>query len=108
MELKRKAHEKLLNWKQKQNGRTVVMLEGARRVGKSFLATQFAQNGYRSYRLIDFSYISAQVRDVFEHDIHDSDSFFQKFSILYNKQLFPSESIVIFKDVPLASVACSV
>ena len=88
MELKRKVYEKLVQWKRKQNGRTAVMLEGARRVGKSYLAVQFAQKEYRSHLLIDFSFVSAQVKDVFEHDIHDLDLFFQKLSILYNKTLY--------------------
>ena len=101
MELKRKVYEKLLNWKQKQNGRTAVMLEGARRVGKSYSAVQFAQKEYRSYLLIDFSYISTHVKDVFEHDIDDLDVFFQKLSILYNRQLFHGESLIIFDEVQL-------
>lgn len=101
MELKRKVYEKLVQWKRKQNGRTAVMLEGARRVGKSYLAVQFAQKEYRSHLLIDFSFVSAQVKDVFEHDIHDLDLFFQKLSILYNKTLYRGESLIIFDEVQL-------
>ena len=101
MELRRKVYEKLVEWKQKQNGRTAVLLEGARRVGKSYVAEQFAQKEYRSYLLIDFSFLSAQVRDVFAHDIHDLDLFFQKLSILYGKPLYRGESLIIFDEVQL-------
>ena len=74
------------------------MLEGARRVGKSHIAKKFAENEYRSYLLIDFSFITPQVKEVFEQDIHDFDLFFQKLSILYHVQLFRGESILWVKD----------
>ncbi len=101
MELKRKVYQRLLEWKQNRNGRTAIMLEGARRVGKSHIAKKFAENEYRSYLLIDFSFITPQVKEVFEQDIHDFDLFFQKLSILYHVQLFRGESIVIFDEVQL-------
>ena len=101
MELKRKVYQKLLDWKQNRNGRTAVMLEGARRVGKSHIAKKFAENEYRSHLFIDFSLIAPQVKEVFERDIHDLDLFFQKLSILYRTQLYPNESLIIFDKVQL-------
>ena len=101
MELKRKIYQKLLEWKKERNGRTAVMLEGARRVGKSHIAQRFGQNEYRSYLLIDFSFISPLVKEVFEQDVHDLDLFFQKLSILYRTTLYRGESLIIFDEVQL-------
>lgn len=101
MELRRKVYQKLLEWKQNRNGRTAVMLEGARRVGKSHIAKRFGENEYRSYLLIDFSFISPLVKEVFEHDVHDLDLFFQKLSILYRTTLYRGESLIIFDEVQL-------
>ena len=93
MELRRKVYQKLLEWKQNRHGRTAVIIEGAWRVGKSHIAKRFAENEYRSYLLIDFSYLTAQVKEVFEHDIHDFDLFFQKLSVLYHTPLYVKESL---------------
>ena len=72
MYFKRKAYGKLLEWKEQYADSYAVMLEGARRVGKSTIAEHFAINEYRSYILIDFSNTSAEIRACFD-DIHDLD-----------------------------------
>ena len=55
---KRKAYDKLLHWKQEANGKTALLIEGARRIGKSTLVEQFAKTEYKSYILIDFANVS--------------------------------------------------
>ena len=75
MYFKRKACEKLLNWKQNYADIYAVMLEGARRVGKSTNAENFAQNEYKSYVIIDFSKDADNIRDIFS-DIGNFDMFF--------------------------------
>ena len=74
--MKRKLYEKLVEWKQKSQGRSTVLIQGARRVGKSYIAEQFAKNEYDSYILIDFNRAGQQVRDIFLYDIEDLDLFF--------------------------------
>ena len=72
---KRKLYEKLLDWKNNRGGRTAVLIEGARRVGKSTLARQFAQNEYESYVMIDFSIVKKDILELFD-SIADLDYFF--------------------------------
>ena len=64
---KRKLYDKLLEWKNNRQGRTAVLIEGARRVGKSTLVKQFAENEYESYLLIDFSIIKDEILELFDH-----------------------------------------
>ena len=64
--MKRKIYDKLLEWKHVSNGKTAVMLDGARRVGKSYIAEEFARNEYEAYLLIDFAKVSAKVKRYFK------------------------------------------
>ncbi|MBQ5402800.1 MAG: AAA family ATPase, partial [Bacteroidales bacterium] len=66
MILKRKIYSQLLDWKQNRNGSVALLIEGARRIGKSFIVEQFAKNEYESYILIDFNKASAAVREWFD------------------------------------------
>ena len=75
MYFKRKAYDQLLEWKEKYADKYAVLLEGARRVGKSTIAEQFAKNEYKSYILIDFSKTSDEEMACFD-DINDLDMFF--------------------------------
>ena len=63
---KRKIYDKLIEWKNESDGKTALMIEGARRVGKSTVAEEFAKHEYESYILIDFSSVSKAVKDLFE------------------------------------------
>lgn len=74
---------------------------GARRVGKSYIAKYFGEQQYRSYLLIDFSNISNDVIDVFEHDKTDLDLFFNKLSVFYNVKLYERDSLIIFDEVQM-------
>ena len=99
MELKRKISDTLLDWKSKDKGTSALFIDGARRVGKSYVCEAFAKNEYRSYILIDFAHISKQVRDVFEEDRADLDTFFLKLAAIYRVTLYTRDSVIIFDEV---------
>lgn len=99
MLLKRKAYDTLLNWKKESDGSTALLIDGARRVGKSYLAEEFAKNEYKSYILINFSKASKELKDIFENDIMDLDLFFNKLSLMFGKELFERKSLFIFDEV---------
>lgn len=96
----RKAYDELMNWKEKYADRYAVLLEGARRVGKSTIAERFAANEYRSYILVDFSRASNEVIACFD-DIHDPDLFFLRLQAVTGIDLYAHESVVIFDEVQL-------
>ena len=100
MYYKRKAYNQLLEWKEKYADSYAVLLEGARRVGKSTIAEQFAINEYRSYILIDFSSVSDELIACFD-DIHNLDMFFLRLQAVTEIDLFVHESVIIFDEVQL-------
>ena len=105
MILKRKIYQKLLDWKKTSNGSTALMIDGARRVGKSFVAEEFAKNEYKSYIIVDFSNISPALENLFTNERYDLDFFFQKLSVYYSTVLYKRESLIIFDEIqqfPLA------
>lgn len=95
---KRKLYNRLLEWKQTQNGKTAIMIEGARRVGKSTLVEQFAKNEYESYILIDFNEASNEVKTLF-NDLMNKDFIFLQLQSLYNVVLKERRSVIIFDEV---------
>ena len=97
--LKRKIYDELVEWKRNGNGATAMMIDGARRVGKSFTAESFAKAEYRSYILIDFGNTSQDVLDLFVNDSGDLDLFFAKLSAFYSTVLYKRESLIIFDEV---------
>lgn len=99
--MKRKMYDCLMKWKKRTNGASALLVQGARRVGKSYIVEEFAKSEYRSYILIDFNKADDTVRDIFEHDLNNMDMLFQKLSTLYNKKLYPRESLIIFDEVQL-------
>ena len=100
MYFKRKVYDKLVQWKTDYPQNYAVLLEGARRVGKSTIAEQFARNEYRSYILIDFSMASNEIKSCFD-DINDLDMFFLRLQALTGVNLYKEESVVIFDEVQL-------
>ena len=105
---KRKAYDKLLQWKQQSDGRTALLIEGARRIGKSTLVEQFAKKEYDSYILIDFANIQPEVTDLVVNNIASLDYFFLRLQFIYNVQLIERHSLIIFDEVqkqPLARQA---
>jgi len=105
MILKRKIYQELLNWKNERNGASAVLINGARRVGKSFIAEQFALNEYKSMLVIDFSNLSNEIRDVFENERTNLDFFFTKLMSYYQVELHKRESVIIFDEVQLLPIA---
>lgn len=100
MYFKRKAYKELLEWKEKYADKYAVLLEGARRVGKSTIAEQFAANEYKSYILIDFSETSNEMKDCFD-DIYNIDMFFLRLQAITGVDLVQHESVIIFDEVQL-------
>ena len=101
---KRKLYERLLEWKRVQNGKSAILIEGARRVGKSTLVEQFAKNEYESYILIDFNEASDEVKSLF-NNIMDKDFLFLQLQAIYNVVLKERRSVIVFDEVqncPLA------
>ena len=99
MVLKRKIYNRMLEWKNERAGKTALLIEGARRVGKSFLCRQFGKNEYKSMIFIDFSFADRQVLDFFLYDCTNLDLFFAKLSAHYNTPLFKRESLFVFDEV---------
>lgn len=97
--LRRKIYEDLLKWKKNSHGETALMIDGARRVGKSFLVEQFAKNEYKSYIIIDFGNAPKDILDLFVNDSANLDLFFAKLSAFYSTSLFERESLIIFDEV---------
>ena len=97
--MKRKIYDKLLEWKQVSAGKTAVMLDGARRVGKSWIAEEFARNEYGAYLLIDFAKVSSKVKRYFNEYLEDLDTFFMYLLSAYNVELPKGKSVIIFDEV---------
>ena len=97
--MRRKIYNKLLQWKQEKNGETALLIEGARRIGKSWIAEEFARNEYESYILIDFSKAPGRVKDWFNEYQEDVDTLLQNIQLHYKKRLTPRKSLIIFDEV---------
>lgn len=98
MEIKRKIYQNLCEWKKSVNGTKALMIEGARRIGKSTIAEEFGKNEYKSYILIDFNKASRKVKKLFD-ELDNLDVFFQSLSLEYNTRLFKRESLIIFDKI---------
>ena len=101
---KRKLYNTMLKWKSERNGDTALLIQGARRVGKSTIAEEFARNEYKSHILIDFSKVSKEVSDLF-NDISDLNYLFIRLQFIYQIPLYERESVIIFDEVQLQPLA---
>lgn len=101
---KRKIYDRLLQWKQESDGKTALLIEGARRVGKSTVVEEFARSEYESYILIDFSKVSRTVRELFE-DVSDLNYLFLQLQLQYRTDLHERNSVIIFDEVQLCPMA---
>ena len=99
MLFKRKIYDNLLEWKKTSSGSKALMIEGARRIGKSTIVEAFAKAEYKSYILIDFNDASDVVKDAFHQYLNDLDTFFMIISTEYNVELYRRESLIIFDEV---------
>ena len=101
---KRKIYDKLLEWKRESEGKTALLIEGARRIGKSTVAEEFGKKEYETYILIDFSVASKTVKDLFE-DVSDLDYIFLQLQLIYKTDLVERKSLIIFDEVQLCPKA---
>ena len=103
--MKRKVYEKLLEWKQKSNGKTAILIDGARRVGKSYIVEKFAKENYKSYIIIDFNRVPEEVKNLFDFYLNDLDNLFLYLSNYFNVKLYERDSLIIFDEVQLCPKA---
>lgn len=104
--MKRKIYQTLLEWKKKRKGEVALLIEGARRIGKSYIVEEFGREEYESYIIVDFSKVNPQVIDFFNLYLDDLDTLFQNLELYYRKKLFPrpnrgdeARSLIIFDEV---------
>lgn len=99
MIFKRKIYDQLLEWKNKAKGSKALLIEGARRIGKSTIVEDFGKKNYKSYILIDFSKASPSIKKGFVEYLNDLDSLFMVISLEYGVTLYKRESLLIFDEV---------
>lgn len=99
--MRRKIYTELLKWKEEEAGRTALLIDGARRVGKSYIVENFAKQEYKSYIIIDFNRVNQEVTELFENYLNDLDLFFMYLSNYYNVKLYERDALIIFDEVQL-------
>lgn len=97
---RRKIMEQLVQWKEESAGKTALLIDGARRVGKTYVVQEFAKKYYKSFLLIDFNRAGSRVREYFD-DLNDLDSLFMLLAAEYHVDLYEHESLIIFDEVQL-------
>ena len=105
--MKRKIYDSLVKWKKESAGSTALLIDGARRVGKSYIAEEFAKSEYRSYIMIDFNKAPEEIKDLFKNYLNDMDTFFMYLSNFYNVKLYERETLIILDEVQLFPYARS-
>ncbi len=98
---RRKIYDRLVDWKRSKNGKTALLIRGARRVGKSTIAEEFAKREYASYIKVDFADAPDAVWEAVAH-IADRDQFFLQLQFIYNVRLEPRKSVIIFDEIQKA------
>ena len=101
MILKRKIYDKLLDWKTKSKGKKAILIEGARRIGKSTVCEEFGKNEYKSYIIIDFAKETEEVKEYFASYLNDLDTLFMLLSTHYGIKLYQRDSLIIFDEVQM-------
>ena len=97
--MKRKIYNRLCEWKNTSNGTSALMVEGARRIGKSYIVEEFARNEYDDYLLINFRQVTNEVKTWFDLYLEDLDKLFLNLQLHFNKRLAPRHSVIIFDEV---------
>ena len=97
---KRKIYDEIFDWKENRSEKYALLIKGARRVGKSTIAEEFARKEFKSYILIDFAHTSKAIKDLFD-DTYDLDFFFLQLQQLTGVRLYENESVIIFDEVQL-------
>ena len=101
MLFKRKLYQKLLKWKEISAGSSALLIEGARRIGKSTIVEEFAKTEYDDYMLLDFARESTDIKDNFINNINDLDTFFRNLFLLKGRSLHGKNCVIIFDKVQL-------
>lgn len=99
--MKRKIMSKLLDWKRNSNGKTAALITGARRVGKSYIAEEFAKKEYKASLIVNFADADDSLRELFEHPPRELDTFFVMLAGYYGVDLVPKDSLIVFDEVQL-------
>ena len=99
--MKRKIYKQLLDWKQQEQGRVAILIDGARRVGKSYIVEQFAKAEYKSHILLDFNNISNDIKELFENYLSNPDLFFLLLQNITGVKLYERNSLIIFDEVQM-------
>lgn len=99
--MRRKIYDQMLIWKDKSKGRSALLIEGARRIGKSYIVRKFADNEYRSRVIVDFNDMDEELMDIFEHYLHNREEFFLRLSVYFGTKLYDRESVIVFDEVQL-------
>ena len=97
--MKRKVYNEILRWKEESQGRTALLIEGAKRVGKSYIAEKFAKENYKSYILVDFSKASNEVKELFDNYLDNLDYLFTYISNYYGVKLYERDTLFIFDEI---------
>lgn len=105
MVFKRKIYEKMMEWKELSGSESALLIEGARRIGKSTITETFARSEYEDYILLDFAKEKKEILRNFEENIGDLDTFFRNLFLLKGKSLKPKQSVIIFDEVQLFPLA---
>ena len=103
--LYRKCYEELLSWKKRSCGRSALLLEGARRVGKTTLVKEFARKEYESSLYIDFGHVDSQVLKIFTDYRHDTSTLLRMLQLFYGVELKKRRSLVVFDEVQRFPIA---
>ena len=98
MKIERKIYQKILDWKNSAKGTKALLIEGARRIGKSTIAEEIGKKEYKSYILIDFNKASKKIVESFD-ELTNLDIFFQTIMLEYNTRLYERESLIIFDEI---------
>lgn len=101
---RRKIYDRLLSWKEREDGKSALLIQGARRIGKSTVVEEFAKREYESYILIDFSTCSRDVKGLF-NDISDLNYIFLRLQLIYGVRLVERKSLIIFDEVQFQPLA---
>lgn len=99
--MRRKVYNDLLRWKNEEQGAVALLVEGARRVGKSYIVEEFAKKEYKSYILVDFAHISNAMKAVFDEYLNETDTFLMFLQNVAGVQLYERESLIIFDEVQM-------
>ena len=102
---RRKIYDKISEWKEQYGGKYALLIEGARRIGKTTVVKQFAENEYKSFIIIDFSKIDEDAKDLFTNHTRDLDRFFLYLQQIYNITLHERDSVIVFDEVQLFPLA---